>query len=123
MRFTSSQYDQASEALRDGRDQRTADGLCCRICHDSGHQAWECGHNPLRAMIVCANVASQAMTLHDRLHVIEDAMDDSDQSEALAAWREDVHDFLHHLAGFDSYMGHREGPASVFLPETTEAAS
>lgn len=123
MRFTAAQYDQAAEWLRDGRDQLRPDGGVCRICHDSGHQAWECGHNPLRAMVVCAGVAAQASALHDRLHAIEEAMNDADQSEALATWREEAHDFLHGLAGFVSHMGHQLGPASVMSPDPAEAAS
>lgn len=114
MRFTASQYDQAIAALRDGRDQLAPDGFCCHICHDTGHQAWECGHSPLLAMATCENVATQAMALHDRLHAIEDAMDSEDQSETLAAWREDMHDFLHHLGGY--------GPSNVVMPDSEEAA-
>ena len=122
MRFTASQYDQAIEALRDAREQLAPDGCCCRICHDTGHQAWECGHNPLLAMATCEGVARQAAELHDRLHAIVNAMDDSDQSEAIAAWREDSHDFLHHLAGHDSFMGHRVGPASTVWPSVKEGS-
>jgi hypothetical protein len=122
VRFTADQYDQAIGALRDGRDQ-LADGFCCRICHDTGHQAWECGHNPLLAMGTCEGVATQAMQLHDRIHVIEEAMDDADQTEALAEWREDVHDFLHQLAAYDTSMGRRIGPGSVVLPDAEGSAS
>jgi hypothetical protein len=122
MRFTASQYDQAIKALFDGRTQLTPDGHCCRICHDTGHQAWECGHNPLLAMATCEGIARAAETLHDRLHVIEEAMHDSPQSEEIADWREDAHDLLHHLAGHDIHMGHQVGPASVSLPEAEVAA-
>ena len=120
MRLTARQYDQAIEALRDGRDQLAPDGLCCRICHDTGHQAWECGHNPLLARVACEGVATQAMKLHDRIHTIEEAMDHEDQSEALATWREDVHDFLHHLGVYDIFMGRRISPGCVVAPDAGE---
>jgi hypothetical protein len=122
VRFTPSQYDQAIKALFDGRGQLVPDGLCCGICHDTGHQAWECGHNPLRAMATCESTARAAADLHDRLHTIEDAMNDADQSEALAIWREDAHDFLHYLAGHNIYMGHQVGPASISLPDAEVSA-
>jgi hypothetical protein len=117
MRFSSAQYVAAIAALRDGMQQLVPDGRNCRICHGTDHQAWECGHNPLRAMAICADVAQGAAALHDRLHTIEDAMNDADQSEPIAAWREDVHEVLHHLAGYGTVMGHRVGPASAVLPE------
>jgi hypothetical protein len=117
VRFTASQYDQAIAALRDAREQLVPDGYCCRICNDTGHQAWECGHNPLLAMATCEGIARSAMALHDRLHTIEDAMHNSPQDEEIAEWREDTHDLLHHLAGHDIRMGTQVGPASVSLPE------
>lgn len=43
-------------------------------------------------------------------------MNDADQSEALSDWREDVHGFLHYLAGHEVCMGSRVGPARVALP-------
>lgn len=120
VRFTASQYDRAIEALREAREQLAPDGLCCRICHDSGHQAWECGHNPLLAMATCEGVAQAAVALHDRLHTIEDAMNEIDQSEAIADWRESAHDLLHHLGGYDTTFGRRVGPGSVSVPEAAD---
>lgn len=117
MRFTAHQYDQAIAALREGREQLQPDTHCCRICHDTGHQAWECGHNPLLAMATCDGISRAAAVLHDRLHVIEAAMHESSQDAEIAEWHEDVHDLLHHLAGHDSLMGHRVGPAGVSLPD------
>ena len=117
MRFTAVQYDRAIEALREAREQLVPDGQVCRICHDTGHQAWECGHNPLLAMAACEEIAKQARGQHDRLHEIESALDQSDQSAALADWREDAHAFLHYLAGYDQTMGVRVGPARVVAPE------
>jgi hypothetical protein len=117
VRFTASQYDQAIVALRDAREQLVPDACPCRICHDTGHQAWECGHNPLRAMTMCEGIAQRAEALHDQLHTIEAAMHDSDQSGEIADWREETHAFLHHLAGHDIRMGHQVGPSSSVLPE------
>jgi hypothetical protein len=71
-------------------------------------------------MATCEGVVSHAARLHDRIHAIEEAMHDEDQSEALAAWREDVHDFLHQLAGYDTCMGRRVGPGIVVSPEASE---
>lgn len=44
---TEEDYDRAIENLRLGRKQLYPDGNCCSICEDTGHQAWECHHNPL----------------------------------------------------------------------------
>lgn len=123
MRFTQEQYDRATAALRDGREQLAPDGRSCRICHDTGHQAWECGHNPLFAVATCEDVAREAQGLHDRLHAIEEKMNDADQADALADWREDAHTFLHYLVGYDAVMGWRIGPARAVLssPKTDEA--
>ena len=120
MRFTVVQYDRAIEALRAARKQiAPEDGFCflCRICADAGHQAWECGHNPLLAMATCEEVARHALGLHVRLDTIEEKMNDSDQSEALADWREDVRALLHHLAGYDRDLGSRVGPACFVVPQ------
>ena len=117
MRFSEHQYDQAIEALGSAREQLVPDACCCRICHDTGHMAWECGHNPLRAAAICEDLSQQAELLHTRLHAIEDAMDSEDQAEAIALWREDVHDFLHYLAGHNIVMGHQVGPGNVVVPE------
>jgi hypothetical protein len=115
VRFTRVQYDAAIEALVAAKQQLVPDGHCCRICHDTGHQAWECGHNPLYAMSVCGPLATCAIELHDRLHTIEESMNDSDQMEALMDWREDVHEFLHHAGGWNIGMGERVGPAHVVM--------
>ncbi len=40
-------YEEAIEALRDAQGQLMPDGRNCAVCTDSGHQAWECHHNPL----------------------------------------------------------------------------
>lgn len=116
MRFTAAQYDAAIEALVAAKGQLVPDVQCCRICHDTDHQAWECGHNPLYAMHVCENLAADSLKAHERLHAIEEKMNVADQPAALVDWREDVHTLLHYLAGYDHWMGRRVGPARVVLP-------
>ena len=117
MRFTAAQYDHAIASLALAREQLSPDGRHCRICHDTGHQAWECGHNPLIAMAACEEIARQAIELHDRIHMIEDALNDSDQAGELADWREDVHTYLHYTAGFDHVLGSRLGPTAIVMPQ------
>jgi len=46
-RITAGDYDEAIQALREAKQQLKPDGDNCRVCGDSGHQAWECHHNPL----------------------------------------------------------------------------
>lgn len=46
-RPTAEDYSEAIEALMDARNQLEPDGRNCVVCGDSGHQAWECHHNPL----------------------------------------------------------------------------
>lgn len=58
-RPTVEDYDEAIEALQDARNQVEPDGALCRVCHDGGHQAWECHHNPL----VMARRAVQSSTV------------------------------------------------------------
>lgn len=43
-------YLAALGALQEGMKQLKPDGCDCSICGDSGHQAWECHHNPLVKM-------------------------------------------------------------------------
>jgi hypothetical protein len=40
-------YEESIADLRDAMTQLAPDGDNCAVCHDSGHQAWECHHNPL----------------------------------------------------------------------------
>ena len=122
MRFTAAQYDAAIEALVLAKEQLVPDARCCRICHDTGHMAWECGHNPLYAMSVCIGLVPDASKAHERLHAIEEKMSPADQPAAIADWREDVHALLHYLAGYDHWMGRRVGPARVVLPAEEKAA-
>ena len=90
MRFTAHQYDQAIEALQQGKQQLEANALPCSICSDSGHMAFECGHNPLVAVQMCCNIVKSAQQLHDDLH---------------------------QLSGFETAFGVQLGPAKVIMPE------
>lgn len=116
MRFTKEQYQQAIRHLHDGLTQLQPDGHCCAICGDSGHQAWECGHNPLYAMAVCEGIARRATEIHDRVH----DMERREGSENVAAERADILDDLHdllHACTSDAYMGASRGPHAVHLPK------
>lgn len=86
MRFTTEQYDKAIAALTDAKKQLEPDGNGCMVCGDSGHQAFECGFNPLVAVEICAAIAKQSDALHETLH---------------------------YLAGYNSHMGEQIGPAKI----------
>ena len=90
MRFTEKQYEEAIKNLQLAKKQLAPDRENCAICEDNGHMAWECGHNPLLAVVMCNDVA--------------------DLSEKL-------HDSLHRLAGFDSMLGMTIGPAAIQRPQ------
>jgi len=42
-------YDEAIKDLQLAKKQLAPNGRNCEICEDSGHQAFECDHNPLLA--------------------------------------------------------------------------
>jgi hypothetical protein len=136
-RFTIEQYDKAIQHLQDARTQLAPDGHGCHCCGGSGHQAFECGHNPLVAMQMCEMITKRAVELHEALHDTTTGICDlfklarhSDQSieqrnltVMAAAADEDMqellvtlHEFLHSLAGMNMYMGMQLGPARVVLP-------
>lgn len=46
-RITAEDYRDAIHDLESASGQLQPDGEHCRCCGDSGHQAWECHHNPL----------------------------------------------------------------------------
>jgi len=46
-RITAGDYEEAIRDLEDASKQLRPDGEHCRCCGDSGHQVWECHHNPL----------------------------------------------------------------------------
>ncbi len=94
MRFTAHQYDQAIEALQNAKTQLEPDGHCCAVCGDSGHMAHECGFNPLVAVMFCKAITDQSRELHETLH---------------------------HLAGYEQHMGVQMGPARVVAPHREEA--
>lgn len=111
MRFTLGQYNHAIANLEDAAKQLAPDGSGCVVCGDSGHQAWECGHNPLLAVAICEDIAKRAHDLHERIHALPD-----DQKLG-AELCDRLHDFLHYLAGWDSHMGMQTGPARCHLPD------
>jgi len=51
VRMDRSAYELAIQRLQDGMTQIDPDGRNCAVCGDSGHQAWECHHNPLAMML------------------------------------------------------------------------
>ena len=64
LRFTAADYDRAIGFLYAGRNQLEPDGRDCAICGDSGHQAWECHHNPLTCLIDAATARTQWRCFH-----------------------------------------------------------
>ncbi len=92
MRFTQQQYDEAIANLQLAKQQLEPDARNCVICHDSGHMAFECGHNPLVAMQICKNIAKQS---------------------------DELHETLHYLAGYNQHMGEQVGPRKVVVPDGT----
>lgn len=111
MRFTDKQYSTAIAHLQDARTQLEPNGHGCHCCGGSGHQAFECGHNPLVAMAMCRDIAARADDLHAELHAI--AGRGGDLAKQVA---QSLHDFLHTLSGTCMYMGEQVGPAKVVLP-------
>jgi len=53
-RITAADYEEAIQALIEAKSQLEPDGDNCHVCHDSGHQAWECPHNPLAMARIAA---------------------------------------------------------------------
>lgn len=96
MRFTKRNYEEAIENLKAAMEQLEPDGRNCAICGDSGHQAFECGHNPLFAVRMCQQIAEQA---------------------------EELHQTLHSLAGWNQAFGEQLGPKKVTMPGDSELVS
>lgn len=95
-RFTDEQYAKAIAHLQDARTQLEPNGHGCHCCGDSGHQAFECGHNPLVAMAMCKGIVDRATALHDIIH----ALGDMPCGGPLAlATIERLHEFMHTLTG------------------------
>ncbi len=115
-RFSIQQYDKALADIADAKGQLEPDGRVCVICHDSGHQAWECGWNPLLAMVLCAATAARANELHEKLHALEARLDTENASNEVVDLHDDIHEFLHWLSGSCSWMGSQVGPAKVRTP-------
>ncbi len=68
MTVTKEQYFAAINRLAAGVGQLEPNGRECAICGDGGHQAWECHHNTLRAIVFCDDIADRCEELHDILH-------------------------------------------------------
>lgn len=49
-RLSANAYNMAIQAIEYAKSQLEPDGRVCAICGDTGHQAWECHHNPLAMM-------------------------------------------------------------------------
>ncbi len=63
-RITLADYDDAIRELQDAKTQLDPDGYECRVCGDSGHQAWECHHNPLAMAREAASMRHQWRCFH-----------------------------------------------------------
>ena len=122
MRFTTRQYAVARERLLDATLQLDPDGQCCAICHDTGHAAFECGWNPLLAIVMCRDIAKHAEVLHEKLHTLCKCEEIDDEADPPTAIRcpvcdpgpiADVHEFLHYLAGHETHMANQVGPARI----------
>lgn len=85
--FLVDEYNAAIKALEEARDQTAKGKECegCSICGD-GHPVYECGRNPLRAIEICKQIANQS---------------------------DDLHEILHELAGYNTFMGEQKGPAAI----------
>lgn len=112
-RFTDEQYDKAIRHLQDARTQLEPNGHGCHCCGGSGHQAFECGHNPLVAMAMCRDIAEHAAKMHEHLHAFD--VDHATPSQ-LREIVDTAHELVHTLAGMNTYMGVQTGPARVVLP-------
>lgn len=113
MRFTVEQYQKAKQNIDDALTQLEPNGNGCHVCGDSGHQAFECGSNPLLAWAMCNGIAARAQELHDKLHVSCICDKDNKPCPACTGTVGEIHNFLHILAGYETYMGESVGPAKM----------
>lgn len=67
------EYEEVLRDLQYALSQPKPDGRGCVVCHDSGHQAFECGHNPVVQRRRLALLAEAAGEIHDWLHEITEA--------------------------------------------------
>ena len=76
--FTEKDYLSAIRKLKRGMAQLQPNGYPCFICGDTGHQAWECHHNPL----VAVELAGKYQCYHcGRIFSEEDAEEHFGKSE------------------------------------------
>lgn len=87
MRFTAKQYDDAIEALKSAKKQliEGTQDEGCEVCGGNCHPDY-CGFNPLYAQYLCNLMAEQSHQLHDTLH---------------------------RMGGFETYMGEQVGIARI----------
>lgn len=64
VRLTHDDYAVAMDAIMAGMGQLEPDGKPCAICGDSGHQAWECHHNPVAVMKEAAKLQTYYRCYH-----------------------------------------------------------
>jgi hypothetical protein len=69
-RPTFADYEEAIADLQHAQIQLEPDGQNCSVCHDSGHQAWECHHNPLIRARMAVAYENWAEKTHEDLHSI-----------------------------------------------------
>lgn len=90
MIFTVEQYDKAIEALKCARQQLIdgTQGKGCSVCGGTCHPD-QCGFNPLYAQYLCNHIGEQSKEMHETLHL---------------------------MSGFHTYMGESVGVARVVSP-------
>lgn len=66
--ITRAEYEDALAAIEKAITQLEPDGRGCAICGDSDHQAFECRHNPVRAMKQREAMIDAVNELHEKLH-------------------------------------------------------
>lgn len=89
--FTIEEYDQAIDALTNARKQLTEDTQHngCLVC-GGDHHPDTCGFNPLYAQHLCNLMSEQCHDLHETMHL---------------------------MSGFHTYMGESVGIASIRSPK------
>ena len=91
MQFTEEQYDQAIENLQLAKRAITDPGPGCHVC-GGDCLPHRCGHNPLYAVWMCNQIVDSSHDLHEKLHF---------------------------LAGFHTYMGEPVGPSGIIYLQDT----
>lgn len=116
MRFTIAHYDKAIENLQAAKQQLEPDGRCCSICEDTGHQAFECGRNPLVAQELCRETVKQVKALEGNTRWLEKTSIVDGESTGPG---HPLVELLDWIAGEYTCMGEVTGPSKV-IPVTQE---